>query len=94
MKNFCLSDRLSKAKFLECVFCGRFFSQILLCYMHMISPLGSRLYRMYRQAPAKFVGNVPWVNLSQNNQRYPSAKFNGREDTTREISKKANCPSY
>jgi hypothetical protein len=33
------------------------------------------IYRVYQEVPAKLLGNVPWINLSQNNQTYPCLKF-------------------
>jgi hypothetical protein len=37
-------------------------------------------YTVYREVPTKPVGNVPCVNLSQNNQTYLSPKLNSYGD--------------
>jgi hypothetical protein len=38
------------------------------------------LYRVYWEVPAELVKIVPWVNLSQNNKKYPSLKLNSYGD--------------
>jgi hypothetical protein len=44
------------------------------------SVYGTPVYRVYWEVPTKLVGNVPWVNLSQNNQTYLSPKLNSYGD--------------
>jgi hypothetical protein len=46
---------------------------------------------MYQEVPAKLLENVPWVILSQNNQTYPSLKFNCNKIQTGEILMKMSC---
>jgi hypothetical protein len=43
------------------------------------------LSRVYWEVPTKLVGNVPWVNLSRNNQTYPSPKLNSYGDKDKKI---------
>jgi hypothetical protein len=36
--------------------------------------------QLYREVPAKLVGNFPWVSLSRNDQVYPSRKLKSYGD--------------
>jgi hypothetical protein len=40
----------------------------------------SNSYKVYQEVPAILVWNVPWVNLSRNNQTYLSLKLNSYRD--------------
>jgi hypothetical protein len=53
------------------------FWKFQLCHFSLFT---NRLYRVYMEVPAKFVWNVPWVNLSQNNQTYLSPKLKSFRD--------------
>jgi hypothetical protein len=38
------------------------------------------IYRMYREVPARLVGNVPWVKSSRNNETYLRPMLNSYGD--------------
>jgi hypothetical protein len=48
---------------------------------------------VYQEVRTKLVGNVPWANLSQNDQTYPSLKLNSYGDKDKRSFKEESVAS-